>query len=373
MGPVIVSLQVIGLIVSKPHPGLHGVGLAVSISLAVFAVGVYGAMATRSGPKAVCTAFVVVLLIGCVALARFQPQGPGILGLFVAVALVSRRLPASGASAVAGTVLMVIVISAPAKREHQPLAELMTGIAMVSFYAVTRLALRLSQTNEQAEQLLVELEQSREAQARAAALAERQRLAREMHDILAHSLSGLMLQLEGARMLACSDRVDERLPETIDRAHHLAKSGLDESRQAIRMLRDETLPGPDELPALTSQFQRDTGIMCELSVVGEPHPLSPEARLAVYRVTQESLTNVAKHAQATHVEVLLAYENDHARLVVKNDAESTGLLQASSVESAPEVCGYGLAGMRERAELLGGRLSAVTTQTGFRVELEVPA
>ena len=77
---------------------------------------------------------------------------------------------------------------------------------------------------------------------RAAALAERQRLARDMHDVLAHSLSGLLLQLEGARLLAVSDPGDERLAGTIDRAHELARSGLDEARRAIGMLRDDELP-----------------------------------------------------------------------------------------------------------------------------------
>jgi signal transduction histidine kinase len=187
-----------------------------------------------------------------------------------------------------------------------------------------------------------------------------------MHDILAHSLSGLILQLEGARLMANGGRVDERLPATIDRAHHLAKSGLDEARHAIRTLRDETLLGPDELPALTSQFEHDTGIRCEFTVLGDRRPLGTEARLAVYRVTQESLTNVAKHAHADHVEVRLAYGDDDARLVVENFAADEPPERAGSD-------GYGLTGMRERAELLGGRLCAEPTAHGFRVELAVPA
>jgi len=366
VGPVIITLQIAALVVSTPHPGLHGTRLAVSVSVAVFAVGAYGAFATRTGPDAARTAFVVVLLVGSIALLRIQPDGPGVLGLFVAVAAVARRVPVRIGAGLVGAVAVLLAGGALAMHGRRPFAGLMTAIAMATFYAVTRLALRLGQVNSQAEQLLIELEQSREAQARAAALAERQRLAREMHDILAHSLSGLILQREGARLMANSGRVDERLPATIDRAHHLARSGLDEARHAIRTLRDETLLGPDELPALTSQFEHDTGIRCELTVVGDRRPLGTEARLAVYRVTQESLTNVAKHAHADHVEVRLAYGDGDARLVVENFA----------ADEAPEPAGsggYGLTGMRERAELLGGRLCAEPTPHGFRVELAVPA
>ncbi|HEY7048863.1 MAG TPA: sensor histidine kinase [Jatrophihabitantaceae bacterium] len=366
VGPVVITLQIAGLIASAPHPGLHGKGLAVTISIAVFAVGAYGTFATRTGPDSARTVFLGVLIVGSIALLRIQPDGPGVLGLFVAVALVARRVPMRVGAGLVGVLAVLVPVGALAVHGRRPFTGLMTAIAMASFYAVTRLAVRLGQTNNQAEQLLIELERSRDAQARAAALAERQRLAREMHDILAHSLSGLILQLEGARLMASGDRVDERLPATIDRAHHLAKSGLDEARHAIKTLRDETLLGPDELPALTAQFEHDSGIRCELTVVGDRRPLSTEARLAVYRVTQESLTNVAKHAHADHVEVRLAYGADDARLVVEN-------FGAGAAPGRTEGSGYGLTGMRERAELLGGRLCASATPHGFRVELAVPA
>jgi signal transduction histidine kinase len=116
---------------------------------------------------------------------------------------------------------------------------LSTLAAIGAFYGMMYLAFRLGEANQQAERLLVELRESQAAQARAAGMAERQRLAREMHDVLAHSLSGLMLQLEGARMMAAEDPADPRLPGTIDRAHRLGKSGLEEARRAIGMLRDD--------------------------------------------------------------------------------------------------------------------------------------
>ncbi len=367
-GPLIVALTVLSAVETKPNPGLHGDGLWVSIALVAFCVGAFGALGAVRRASWVRPALVGILVAGSVILVRFQSGGPGVLGLFVAVVLVGRRMPARLGTALAGSVLVFLAVMTAGIGSGRPaVSGLLTGIAMASFYAVLLMAHRLREANEQAEELVVELEQTRQAQAQAAAMAERQRLAREMHDVLAHSLSGLMLQLEGARMLASSGQEKDVLAATIDRAHQLAKSGLDEARHAIGMLRDDALPGPDELPALTAQFQRDTGIACDLTVVGEQRPLSAEAQLALYRVTQESLTNAAKHAQPQRVMVHLAYERDRARLTVEDYAPDC------APNGRADPAGYGLTGMGERAELVGGSLTAAPTETGFRVELEMPA
>src|SRR5690606_6740615 len=135
-------------------------------------------------------------------------------------------------------------------------------------------------------------------------LGERHRLAREMHDVLAHSLSGLTLHLEGARLLAQqTPDIPARLADAITRAHHLAETGLHEARQAIDTLRAEELPGPERLPILVAEFERDTGVPCELAVIGETGERDAQTRLTVYRVAQEALTNVRKHAKARRVDV----------------------------------------------------------------------
>jgi DNA-binding NarL/FixJ family response regulator len=141
-----------------------------------------------------------------------------------------------------------------------------------------------------------------------------------MHDVLAHSLSGLMLQLEGARMLVADDPSDPRLPGVIERAHHLGKSGLEEARRAIGMLRDDELPGPGRLAGLAAQFQEVSGVPCQFTVSGQAYELPSEARLAVYRVAQEALTNITKHACPERVEVHLGYEPCGTRLTVENFA-----------------------------------------------------
>ena len=264
---------------------------------------------------------------------------------------------------------------------------MVNALPLAAIYMIVLFGRRIRTQEAQAEQLLIELEESRGAELRAAALAERQRLARDMHDVLAHSLSGLLLQLEGARLLALASPADERLAGTIDRAHELAKNGLDEARRAIGMLRDDDLPGPDRLAALTAAFQADTGVPARFSSSGTPRELASAVRLALYRVTQEALTNVRKHARPERVEVRLDYLPDQVSLEVedygippKGPRGSGGRFPpgpggsgASPGGTSPRGQGYGLTGMRERAELLGGTLDAAPTRAGFRVLLKVPA
>jgi hypothetical protein len=123
---------------------------------------------------------------------------------------------------------------------------------------------------------------------------------------------------------------------------------------------------PSGWPGLAREFERDSGVGCHLEVTGEPRELGSQARLAVYRTAQEALTNVRKHANAERVELRLAYERDGTRLTVEDHAPDGFHPEAAAGD------GYGITGMRERAELLGGTLTAAPTGSGFRVELWVP-
>src|SRR5229473_2935979 len=173
------------------------------------------------------------------------------------------------------------------------------GIGVIAFYVMTLFAYRLREGLEQAELLLAELHETREAQAQAAALAERARLAREMHDVLAHSLSGLVLNLEGARLLAGQGGADPQVGDVIARAHRLARTGLEEARRAIGTLRDDALPGPERLADLATEFEGDSGVACKVAVTGDSErDLGTDGRLTLYRVAQEALTNIRKHTRA---------------------------------------------------------------------------
>jgi signal transduction histidine kinase len=350
-------------------PALSGREVVTAVAIGGFALGALGALIARYRGTAVRVIFAVMLLASSALLIRLQPDGPGLAGLVAGVVLVVPRIPDRFPIALSVAGVACLTGLAIAVSHDSPALALLSVIAIVGFPGMTLLARRLGQAGRQAEQLLIDLEQTRDAQARAAGLAERQRLAREMHDVLAHSLSGLILQLEGARMLAAEDPGDPRLTGIIEQAHYLGRSGLEEARRAIGLLRDEELPGPAGLTGLAERFEQVSGVPCRLSVSGESRELPSQTRLAVYRVAQEALTNITKHACPDRVEVHLGYEPARTSLTVENFA-ANGQPPRSATGDRP---GYGLTGMRERAELLGGELTTAATPGGFRVELRIPA
>jgi signal transduction histidine kinase len=366
LGPLLIAFWTLS---SLKGASLHGHGLDVSIALAGFCV--FGLAAVlllrrRTGPWPVLC--LVALVASSIVLEILQPGGSGVVGLVVGMLLLARRFSRRVALPLSVLVFVFLAVTT-VKNGHGGIATGLFGtVAFAGFYGMVFLTNRLGEAIAQAERLLVELDRMQAERARAAALSERQRLAREMHDVLAHSLSGLMLQIEGARMLAAAQEpADPRLAETIDRAHHLARSGLAEARRAIGMLRDEDLPGPERLAALVEEFEADRGVPCEFTVSGTTRVLGSQASLAVYRVAQEALTNITKHANADRVELILSYEPEGTRLTIEDFTSArTGCRPASTD-------GYGLTGMRERAELIGGELTTAMTRSGFRVELQVPS
>ncbi len=368
LGPPLFAVVAVVVFTSGRNPGLASREVGTAVAVAGVAVGGLSALRARYRRAAVRIIFAVMLLVSSAALVRLQPDGAGLAGILAGLVLLPPRVPerfpvALSIAGIACLAALVVAVS-----HYSPASALLGVIAIAGFPGMILLARRLGQANHQAERLLTELEGTRAAQAQAARLAERQRLAREMHDVLAHSLSGLMLQLEGARMLAADDPGDPRLPGIIERAHHLGRSGLGEARRAIGVLRDDVLPGPEGLPSLAAQFQEINGVPCQFTVSGQVCELPSEARLAVYRVAQEALTNITKHACPERVQIHLGYEPRHARLTVEDFA-----LNRERPRAVGDSPGYGLTGMRERAELLGGELTTATTPGGFRVELRVPA
>ena len=215
--------------------------------------------------------------------------------------------------------------------------------------------------------LLTELEARRDRDLAAAKVEERTRLAREIHDVLAHSLTALIVQLDSARMLLTGERASDEAVSSVLRARHLAQEGLDETRRAVGTLRGDQVPGARMLVSLVQDFERDSGLQCDYSVDGEPVELESPAQLALYRTAQEALTNVRKHAPANRVQIHLRYATGGAELTVDDIGAAPGPRPNGAGE------GYGLEGMRERAELLGGSLEAGPRDTGFRVRLWLPA
>ena len=363
-----IAFVVITSFQARPAPDGRGAALGAAMALVVFCGATIAAVwLTRAG-SALQLAVLLLAVVSAAALIGWQGNGAAFLGIFPAVCMAALVLPVR-LSALVAAVGAVAVSVAWLANGRAPIAGIvLNDFAILAFFLLSLFARRLRESNQRAELLLAELEQTRAAQAQAAALAERQRLAREMHDVLAHSLSGLVLNLETARLLAGRGGVDPQVGDAIDRAHRLARAGLEEARRAIGMLHGDALPGPERLADLAAEFSAGSGVPCEVAVTGDSgRDLGTDGRLTFYRVTQEALTNIRKHARADRVAIRLAYAPSGTRLTIED------FDQCHQRQAPADGTGYGLTGMTERAELLGGTLTAGPTGNGFLVELWVPA
>jgi signal transduction histidine kinase len=373
-GLIVALLVIARSLGDSPAPGWAGVHLGVSMALAAMVTGAAGVLVAYRSSRWVQLLFFLLYLGGAVALYWLQPSGAGLVAALLAVGLMTRWLPVRLTIVPVAVALVVVGVAGAADGQHHPAsAILLSEVGLIAVYGVALLTRRVGQGNVQTERLLTELEQIRGAELRTAALAERQRVAREMHDVLAHSLSGLALQLEGARLLAATDPADSRLVPAINRAHQLATTGIQEARWAIETLRGDEVPGPERLATLVAEFERDSGIPSHLTVSGERRALEAPVSLAVYRVAQEALTNIRKHSRARRIEVGLDYQAGAISLQVEDSRPDGAPADDAGDRAPPGPPGYGLTGMRERAELLGGTLFAAPTSHGFRVTMRVPA
>lgn len=197
-----------------------------------------------------------------------------------------------------------------------------------------------------------------------AATQERNRLAREIHDNLGHYLTIVNVQIEAAKVTCESDPT--RAFDALNKAQEMARKGLASVRESVTALRVspvETRPLEDVITELVAESQA-AGVATEFHMVGASRPVEPKSALALYRATQEALTNVRKHAQASHVDATLDVSNpDFIRLTVRDDG--IGARDTSG--------GFGLIGIRERVQLLGGEFK-IETQSGkgFCLEVTLP-
>jgi signal transduction histidine kinase len=373
--PVVSMLLIlISGLIGTPTPALMGDGLVTLLGGGTLAALI--AIELIFDPQDDKLEFVFISLIGyaSIALMTVQPSGTAVIGTYAAVASAVMRLPRRLALGVIIPIIGIVEIGILADSQERFLVFSWTAIAYAFMFVIGHLV-RLSENHQiQAQELLDEEERTRLARNEAAALDERGRIARELHDVLAHSLSALSVELEGARLLALDRDVDADVIAAIGRAHRHAAAGLDEARAAIKALRGDMVPGPDKLEGLLEDM-RASGIDCTLEIRGEERRLPSEAALAVFRTAQEALTNVRKHAEeAERVEILLEYDPDGVQLIVTDSAgEGAEPRVPQPAALAGAGAGYGVSGMRERAELIGGRLLAGPTEDGFRVELWVPA
>jgi len=369
LGVLFIAVVVTASAQAHPAPGLRGAGLGVLVALAVYAAAVVTAISVgwaRRGPAA--QAAVSLLIGGCgVALSVLQPTGPVEIAASMGVWIAAVRLPPIPAAAAAGAITIGLA-TAVGLTAHPAAQSAITATLLCLLLAVTGQFIRRGrESQDHTELLLAQLQDAREGEAAAAALAERSRIAGELHDVLAHSLSGLAIQLQGARKLAARETVSEGLRTAIERSAELTKSGLADARQAVGALRGERLPSVDQLASLVEDFRRDTGADATLRVDGESRPLPAEASLALFRGAQEALTNIARYAPGAITAVTVTYQADRTVVTIEDHVsrpQTTILADAGG--------GHGLTAMRERTARAGGAVRAGPTDDGWRVELEVP-
>lgn len=217
--------------------------------------------------------------------------------------------------------------------------------------------------------LLNSAEQLRKEHSRAATLDERNRIAREIHDVLAHSLGALGVQLQAVQAVLTEQRDIDRAVELVGQARRMATDGLNETRRAVEALRADTPPLPEALGQLAAGHQRRYRAPVNLEVTGTPRPLSPDASLALTRTAQESLVNTAKHAPHQPVDVRLDYQPGRTILTIVSPFSDHGGGH-SSLQTVNG--GYGLTGMRERLLLIDGSLQAGAADGTWAVTAEVP-
>jgi len=358
-------------------PGLSssGIGLAVAISGGLASVGWLVMINPPRRHPAVLTAVLAVQVISGAVLAGITQSGPGVVlpavGVFDAVVLLTPT------AAVGITVVGIVALTAAAVMVGGPA---LPAVAGYTFALAAALLLGFNRRQymarvEQADLLLAQAERARHEQARAAALEERTRIARDIHDVLAHSLGALAVQLVVTEALL-DDGADTAVLHThVTRARQLAVNGLTEARRAVTALREDTPPLPMLLDRLITQYRTDSAAPAQLQITGTPRPLPADAAQAAYRTAQEALSNTRKHAPHAALTLNLDYQDDATQLTVTDTPPTTTTTQVP--EPAGRLAGtgggYGLTGLRERAELLGGTLRAGPDGPAWTVHLTLPA
>lgn len=355
-------------ITTEANLGLGGSRLAALLLLIAACAGWLGWAVVRSSargqrPAAAITVGVMAAAGG--ALVPFAPLAVTFVGVAALGATIGWPMRIAGWVIAAG--LGAMLISVPAAGHSFGIVSLGSGVALGG--AAMGLSRRQSQErSSQAVMLSVERERADIEKARAELLADRNHLARELHDVLAHTLAALSLQLEAldVTVQAGAPAVAPEVVQQVERTKRLVREGLVEARNAVRALRDDLEPLPDQLAKLAAD-QRSS-----FSVAGEARALSPQVTLALYRAAQEGLTNGMKHAPGAPTSIELTFGPEHVSLTVTNgppDVDAVGADLGGLVSSGS---GYGLTGLEERMQTLSGCMEAGPSNCGWRLKAEVP-
>ena len=374
LGWAVILVVAASTIAGHPAPGLHGEAAGVTFALTAFVATLALAIGDRFTERGYRVQVAVISVMGAagVALSALQSRTATDLAAGAAVWLALARLPLVAGVGLGAAVTVGLGV-ATALSGSSSAAVLAGALLCVLLGLMARFMKQARENQDRTEVLLARLEDARDEQARAAAIAERGRVAGELHDVLAHSLSGAAIQLQGARLLAEREQARPQLRAAIDRASELVKDGLASARHAVGALRGEELPSVAQLDSLVQSFRDDLRVDVTLTIEGSARPLPADASLALYRGVQEALTNVARYAPEATASVVLRYDSDRTTLSIEDRLASPGSPRPGGAGLAGVGGGRGLAGMRERLEQAGGSMHAGPTDEGWRVELDVPA
>jgi len=285
---------------------------------------------------------------------------------------------------VAGAVAVIVLIGIPESfgfgrgvLRAIPVPTILAAAGAVLFGLVIR-----SQFSARTAQLAVMAERAewataqREQEARRATLAERLRIARELHDIVAHHVSVVVIQAQGAQRVA--DRDPDRARQAMADVERTARTALEEMRRMLGLLRSpddaedsgslDVAHGAADIAALADRMT-GSGVAVTVRTTGEPFGVPEDVGLALYRIAQEALTNVLKHAGPAHAEVHLHY-GEQLEITVADDGRGAAAVLTGA---APPGAGRGITGMRERVAMLGGSITAGPQPGGgFRVRAVIP-
>ncbi|AYV31971.1 Sensor histidine kinase LiaS [Streptomyces sp. ADI95-16] len=360
------AVIVAGALTIRPM-GLSGQGLAVAV---LFVVNAASLLARRLPehrvPPRLALVWLTLGVVAAAALIGVSNSGTSYLFAFFLAGHIGYRLETRPALVLAGvcSLLCGAVLYLRLGPEQDPLAwtlGLATGIPVLIGI--------VNRTQRRAVRAAIEAAESAEraarAEARTAVLTERGRIARDVHDVLAHSLAGINMQLELADALIAAGDMN-KVREAHEKAHDLVKESLKQAQWTVHALREDTLPLPESLAAmLASSGHRDA-----LTVTGTERDLPAKAVQNLLRIAQEALTNAARHAPGGAVDVELTFAAASTTLRIRN-RPATGEVGAGAGS------GMGLIGMRERVALLGGTLTAGPVAEGphrgdWQVEVVIP-
>lgn len=317
-------------------------------------------------------AVVLVEVAGVIAVNALASANPSFEPFAaMVIAVYSLGAHTDGRRARLGVVLLVLLglaaVTSSAATGHGVIGLLSPGFWLLAAWVVGRIIRSWRRRTLDLEGLTRELEAQRELQAEAAVAVERGRIARELHDVVAHNVSMIVVQAGAAARVL--EGAQPHVREALEAIETAGRDTVDEMRRLLGVLRedrDDALLAPQ--PGLANLEQlltnvREAGLPVELRVEGAAKPLPPALDLTAYRIAQEALTNALKHAGPARAELVLRYEPSSVEIEVRDNGGGNG---------GGGGTGHGLVGMRERVALWGGRLEAGRTREGWTVRAWLP-